>query len=266
MNIEKSRFSFTNIKRLSIIALAAAYIGGFGVLVTGGGKNITPVPRGAVKECVVQNDGASEYKFACLTLGAISQAYNELLKDTGNKYQTPQVVLYKDKAQSPCGLAETNNPFYCPTAKAIYVDLKFSPAFSLAFGSCPLIKGGCEAFAFYVLAHEYAHHVQEVLGAFKELNRLYAMGASQELKNAESVRVELQADCFAGASIAVSQKNNAGMIDGVDIAAMTLGAESIGDDRILRTSERHQFTHGSANERVAAFTKGYEAKSLKACF
>ena len=176
------------------------------------------------------------------------------------EYQKTTLVLFRDSTPTACGMGQTaSGPFYCPGDQKVYIDLGFYDELKRRFGS-----SGDFAQA-YVIAHELGHHIQRLRGIEGRVRQ--AQEARPSAANALSVRLELQADCYAGIwghSTAERQILEAGDVD----EALTAAA-SIGDDRIQRMSGRgvqpESFTHGSSAQRVEWFKRGFESGDLDAC-
>jgi predicted metalloprotease len=172
-------------------------------------------------------------------------------------YQRAQLVLYRDATHSGCGVGQAaTGPFYCPVDGKVYVDLSFYTELRRRFGA-----SGDFAQA-YVLAHEIGHHVQALMGTDREVRR--AQQARPDQANPLSVRMELQADCYAG--IWGHSAARRGTLDPGDVEEGLGAAAAIGDDRL--TGGRvapDQFTHGSAADRVAWFRRGLQTGQLEAC-
>jgi uncharacterized protein len=170
-------------------------------------------------------------------------------------YQHAKLVLYRGGVDTGCGSASSAvGPFYCPADQRVYLDLSFYGDMTSQLGA----KGGDFAWA-YVIAHEMGHHVQH------ELN--LARGRAGRLSNADSVKVELQADCYAG--VWASHVDNAGDLEEGDVAEALDAATSVGDDRLQKRAtgsiNPDSFTHGTSAQRVAAFDRGRSQGDPSAC-
>jgi predicted metalloprotease len=180
----------------------------------------------------------------------------------GRTYTPPKVVLFTDATQSGCGVAQTaSGPFYCPNDRKVYLDLAFYDQLRQQFGA-----PGDFAQA-YVIAHEVGHHVQNLLGVLPKFERA-RQSMSQDGGNAMSVRVELQADCFAGGWANAEGQDN--YLDNGDTAEAINAANQIGDDTLQREfgSGRVQprnFTHGTSEQRMKWFKTGLASGDPAAC-
>jgi uncharacterized protein len=185
----------------------------------------------------------------------------------GDRYQETRAVLFRDAIQSTCGFAQSaTGPFYCPGDRKVYLDLGFFDELHKRFGA-----PGDFAQA-YVLAHEVGHHVQTVLGIESRVRQ--QQGSNPSSRNELSVRMELQADCFAG--IWGHQANKSGRfaegrveLDPGDFQEGIDAAAAIGDDRIMRQQtgrvSPERFTHGTSQQRVEWFRRGFETGNPDAC-
>jgi len=199
----------------------------------------------------------------CLVVGVVNsvQSYwsNEL-PARGVAYAPADTVLYSGATEAGCGLAQSaQGPFYCPVDKKVYLDVSFFDDLHTRFGA----QGGRFADA-YVIAHEYGHHVQDLLGL---LGRSTANTTGQE---GGSVRTELQADCFAGVwSEHAVQTGYLEQLSTSDIAQALDAAAAVGDDRIQQQTQGRvtpdSFTHGTSQQRQQWFTTGYQSGDLTAC-
>ncbi len=184
--------------------------------------------------------------------------WTDYFRQQGQTYTPPRVVLFSGQTQSGCGVADrASGPFYCPNDQRVYVDLAFYDQLRRQFGA-----PGDFAQA-YVIAHEVGHHVQQLIGVLPDFNRA-RQTMTQEQANAASVKVELQADCFAG-TWARSEMERGFLEDG-DVEEAMNAANQIGDDRL--TGGRvpsSQFTHGTSAQRTKWFRQGYETGDPTQC-
>jgi len=217
---------------------------------TGGGVTTTDVTTDAGKD------------FVARVLGSTERVWSGIFKNMGRQYQEPSLVLFSGFVQSACGMAQAAmGPFYCPLDQKVYIDLSFYQDMKSRLGA-----PGDFAQA-YVIAHEIGHHVQNLFGIADKVTQA-RMQASEEDGNALSVRMELQADCFAG--IWTKEANaTANILEQGDIEEGLNAAAAIGDDRLQKRSQGYvvpdAFTHGSSEQRVRWFKKGLEASDLRAC-
>lgn len=182
-------------------------------------------------------------------------------RQLGRSYRPVTLVLYAGGAQSPCGLASgATGPFYCPGDRTVYLDTGFFATLERQLGA------GGDFAAAYVVAHEVGHHVQDELGILGPVNQRRAR-ADAATSNALSVRVELQADCFAG--IFARFEEGKGYIEGGDIAEAMNAAARIGDDTLQKNAGRRpmpdSFTHGTSRQRQDWFARGYESGEVADC-
>ncbi|MDP3277112.1 MAG: neutral zinc metallopeptidase [Deltaproteobacteria bacterium] len=177
-----------------------------------------------------------------------------------SQYQRTQLVLFADETRSPCGAATAQSgPFYCPGDQLVYIDLSFYAELARRF------RAPGDFAQAYVLAHEFGHHLQKLLGVEPRVRALQRQNRAES--NALSVKLELQADCFAGVWAASAARRS--MLDAGDIEEGLAAAASIGDDRIAQMGGRRvspeRFTHGSSAERVRWFRAGMASESIRAC-
>ncbi len=199
--------------------------------------------------------GKDSYEvFSERVLGSTNDTWNGVFGRNNMTYQEPTLVLFRDATRSGCGVATSAvGPHFCPSDGTIYLDETFFDELKQRFGG----SNGDVAQA-YVIAHEVGHNVQAQLGAF---------GADAQMSNAESVQVELQADCYAGIW-AYSLKDKDVFKPG-DINQAIDAASAVGDDRIQQKAQGYTnpetFTHGSSKQRVAAFERGYTSGQPAQC-
>ncbi len=200
--------------------------------------------------------------FISVVLADTEDAWTQLFRQEGRRYDKPTLVLFSGAVDSACGFAQSaTGPFYCPADQQIYIDLSFYQDLRNKLGA-----PGDFAQA-YVIAHEVAHHVQTLLGISGEV-QAERRRASQAESNALSVRLELQADCFAGVWAHVLNAQGDVIEDG-DIDEALNAASAIGDDRLQgRGGGRvvpDSFTHGSSAQRVSWFRRGLDSGDTESC-
>lgn len=187
--------------------------------------------------------------------------WTQVFANSGETYPKPPVVLFTVQTNSGCGVADARTgPFYCPVDSKVYIDLSFYDELHRKFGA-----PGDFAQA-YVLAHEVGHHVQNLTGVLPEFNRR-RQSMSEEQANAYSVRVELQADCYAGVWANYAGQKN--LLDSGDIEEALNAAEQIGDDTLQKRMQGYAvpktFNHGTSAQRQTWFERGYESGNPNDC-
>jgi len=201
-------------------------------------------------------------EMTAVVLADTEDTWNTILPRYGVQYVEPKLVLFSGMVQSACGTAESAmGPFYCPSDQKVYIDMSFYDDLSTRFGA-----PGDFAQA-YVVAHEVGHHVQNLLGTSQQVHDAQQRSGKAEA-NALSVRLELQADCYAG----VWAKNAAQsrqLLEAGDVEEGLNAASAIGDDRLQRQAQGYvvpdAFTHGSSAQRVQWFRTGLAAGTPEAC-
>jgi predicted metalloprotease len=201
-------------------------------------------------------------EMTAVVLADTEETWHALLPQYGVQYVEPTLVLYSEAVQSGCGFAQSQmGPFYCPNDQKLYIDMSFYEDLSRRFGA-----PGDFAQA-YVIAHEVGHHVQNLVGTAGKV-REAQQGMGQAQANALSVRMELQADCYAGVWANHAARSRQ-LLESGDVEEGMNAASAIGDDRLQKQSQGHvvpdAFTHGSSEQRVAWFRKGLEAGTPEAC-
>lgn len=207
-------------------------------------------------------EGAQEAElreFASVVLAETEDVWAALFKQEGARYAEPALVLYSDTVTSACGTAAASaGPFYCPGDQKVYLDLSFYNDLQTQFQA-----PGDMAMA-YVIAHEVGHHVQYQLGTMQEVQSLRGR-VSQTQYNQYSVRLELQADYYAGVWAHYAERTN--LLEPGDIEEALNAASAVGDDRIQKkyqgSVEPDTFTHGTSEQRQRWFLKGYQTGSLE---
>ena len=201
----------------------------------------------------------TEAAFVKVVLADTEDVWTKLFSDMGKTYTDPTLVLFNGTTTSACGNASAaTGPFYCPQDQDVYIDLSFAQQLSDQFGAT-----GQFAMA-YVVAHEVGHHVQDLLGLTAKMEQIQQQ-VSQTEYNKYSVRIELQADFYAGIWAHYDQKMK-NVINAEDIKEALDAANAIGDDRLQKETQGpvtpDSFTHGTSAERMYWFKKGYETGDL----
>lgn len=197
-------------------------------------------------------------QFVGVVVKETENLWTEVFRENNLTYRPPTVVLFSDATQSGCGLAQSaSGPFYCPNDKKVYIDLAFYDQLRQQFGA-----PGDFAQA-YVIAHEIGHAVQDQTGVLPEFNQRRG-SMSQDEQNAYSVRVELQADCYAGVWANYADKQN--LLEQGDAQEAINAANQIGDDTLTRgrVAERN-FTHGTSQQRMTWFKRGMQTGDVGQC-
>ncbi len=202
-----------------------------------------------------------EGQFVAKVLGSTEQVWSAIFQQSNAQYRPPTLVLYNGQVRSACGLAQAAmGPFYCQQDEKLYIDLAFFRDLQTRFQS-----PGDFAQA-YVIAHEVGHHVQQLTGTFRKVEATRGQ-SSQADANRMSVRLELQADCYAG--VWGYQAGVMKQLDSGDIAEALAAANAIGDDRLQRQMQGRVvpegFTHGTSEQRTRWFKRGIESGSPKVC-
>lgn len=206
--------------------------------------------------------GEDDYEvFASTVLGSNNQMWHAMFQKANKSYTEPKLVLFRTATESSCGSATSQvGPHYCPADQTIYLDETFFEELTNRFGA----QGGDVAEA-YVIAHEVGHHAQNVLGIMDSVQQEQQFSSGQA--NDLSVKLELQADCFAGMwAYSIDDK---GVFNPGEIREAMDAAAAVGDDRIQEKVTGYinpeSWTHGSSDQRVAWFSKGYNSGQLLTC-
>jgi hypothetical protein len=207
-------------------------------------------------------DEARMRELVSVVLADTEDTWRQLFTANGNTYQEPKLVLFSGAVQSACGTAQAAvGPFYCPADRKVYIDLSFYQDLQSRFGA-----PGDFAQA-YVIAHEVGHHVQTLLG-ISERTQAARRTRSEAESNQLSVRQELQADCFAGIWAHHADRSRQ-LLEAGDIEEGLRAASAIGDDRLQKQSQGYvvpeSFTHGSSEQRVRWFRRGFETGQVGRC-
>jgi hypothetical protein len=222
----------------------------------------TQTPSVSVQQSSRPTVNDDQRKFVAVVLAETEDVWYEAFRKMERTYQAPKLVLFSRAVESACGIAGSAvGPFYCPSDHKVYLDLSFFNDLRTRFGA-----PGDFAQA-YVIAHEVGHHVQSLLGISQKVHELQSR-TNPSQRNKLSVRMELQADCFAG--IWAHQVRKSGQIlEAGDIEEGLNAASAVGDDRIQRKTQGYvvpdAFTHGSAAQRVRWFKLGLEQGNIEGC-
>ncbi len=243
---------------LVLIVLSYLFRTNLFTLFNGGGG----APTTAVSRATDPNDPAEkrEVEFVTFVLNDVQHTWEQLLPAAGTPYRHTKLVLFRDETQSGCGDAQSaTGPFYCPEDEKVYLDLGFFQELASRFGA----PG--EFAQAYVIAHEVGHHVQKLRGIEDRMQRMARSQPSQA--NPLSVRLELQADCYAGIWGHATEQRK--IVDDADVEAGLRAAAAVGDDRLQRMATGHvspeNFTHGSSAQRTAWFRRGLDSGDLSKC-
>jgi hypothetical protein len=204
-----------------------------------------------------RDDGS---KFVAVVLADTEDAWHAVFRDMGREYQEPKLVLFSNQTRSGCGFASSaSGPFYCPEDRRVYIDLSFYRELRDRFGA-----PGDFAQA-YVIAHEVGHHVQNLLGISDRVQAARGRVSEAEF-NKLSVRLELQADFLAGVWARYADRAKH-VVESGDIDEALRAATAIGDDTLQRQAQGYvvpdSFTHGTSQQRVRWFRRGYETGDLR---
>jgi hypothetical protein len=200
-------------------------------------------------------------RFVSGVLADTEQTWQTLFRQLGREYRDPRLVLFTGATPTACGTGQTAmGPFYCPLDQRVYIDLAFYQQLRERFHA-----PGDFAQA-YVIAHEVGHHVQNQLGIMQKMDA-YRQRLSETQYNALSVRLELQADCFAG--VWAHHANNRNLLEAGDVQEAMTAAAAIGDDTIQRRTQGRvvpdTFTHGTSEQRMRWFMTGMKSGQISAC-
>ena len=246
-----------------VIALLGGWIFGInpltiiGMLSGGGGPAVVQQAPAARTP-----QGDQQAAFVSTVLANTEDVWGQIFQQGGARYANPKLVLFRGATPTACGTGQSAmGPFYCPGDQKLYLDMGFFDTLRTQLGA-----PGQFAQA-YVIAHEVGHHVQNLLGMTDKVDSMRGR-ISQAQQNALSVRLELQADCYAGIWAHHSQQSKQ-WLDPGDIEAAMNAAEKIGDDALQKRSQGYavpdSFTHGSSTQRQRWFAQGFKTGSVQAC-
>lgn len=203
----------------------------------------------------------SEKRFVASVLKTTETIWGEQFQKMGRRYENPTLVLFTGQTRSACGSAQSAmGPFYCPGDEKLYLDFAFFDDLQREF------KAPGDFAQAYVIAHEVGHHVQNQLGTMETVNN-YQQRAGEEQANQASVMLELQADCYAGVWAHDAQAK--GMLQVGDVEEALRAASAVGDDAIQKRAQGYvvpeSFTHGSSQQRMSWFSRGFQSGDIRQC-
>lgn len=253
-----SRFGIGGVLVLIVGYFLLSSLGGLG----GGGL----LPSSGTQQSAPQGQSTLDPNmrtFLLRVLGSTEQTWGEIFAKSGEQYTPTKLVAYRGGTQTACGTGQAAmGPFYCPNDQRVYLDTSFFDELSKRFGA-----PGDFAMA-YVIAHEVGHHIQDLEGTLNQAHELQAR-ASEAEGNAVQVKVELQADCYAGVWAANARDAQGSILEPGDVEEGMRAAEAIGDDTLQRQSQGvvvpESFTHGTSAQRVAALRTGMQSGDPAAC-
>jgi predicted metalloprotease len=228
-------------------------------LLSGGGGGQVSSQQSPVQKTPATD---KQTRFVKTVLADTEDVWTKLFSERGATYVKPKLVLYSGETQTGCGRGQSaSGPFYCPADQEVYIDLSFYTLMQERFG----VSG--EFAQAYVIAHEIGHHVQKQLGISDKVQQARESGSERQA-NALSVKLELQADCFAG--VWAFHGNQArGILEQGDVESALKAATAIGDDALQRQSQGRvvpdSFTHGTSEQRSRWFSKGLQSGQIEQC-
>jgi predicted metalloprotease len=263
-------FSFGGGRGIGLGTVAIALVAGwvFGInpltvlgLLSGGGG--APMQQSAPGPAHAPPAGDAQAKFMSQVLHSTETVWTDVFRSAGKTYEPPKLRLFTGREPTACGQGDAAmGPFYCPGDRKVYLDMNFFTVMSQRLGA-----PGQFAQA-YVVAHEVGHHVQNLLGISDKVDAVRQRGTEAQA-NAMSVRLELQADCFAGVWAKRAQAVSTWRLEQGDIETALNAASQIGDDTLQRKSRGtvvpESFTHGTSAQRVGWFKRGFESGSPDQC-
>ena len=249
------------------VALIGAYFLGVSPMtiihaLSDGGGATAPVQQQQQQRAPAPPASDRQAKFVSTVLADTEDTWTELFRAQNARYQKPKLVLFTGATRTACGTGDTaSGPFYCPGDQKVYIDLAFYRLMQQRFHVTS------EFAQAYVIAHEVGHHVQHLLGIDEKVAAA-RQGGSARQANAMSVKLELQADCFAGVW-AFHANRSRNILEQGDIEGALAAATAIGDDALQQQSQGRvvpdSFTHGTSAQRVRWFTKGIETGEFTGC-
>jgi predicted metalloprotease len=242
-----------------VIALVAYFLGFDPSTVLSVAEQVAP--QGEAREAPKGAPADEMGQFVAKILGSTEAVWGKVFQASNTQYRPPTLVLYDDQVRSSCGTGQAAmGPFYCPGDEKLYIDLSFFRDLQARF------RAPGDFAQAYVIAHEVGHHVQKLTGTFQKMEQARGRGSQAEM-NQTSVRMELQADCYAG--VWGHHAGTMNQLESGDIEEGLNAATAIGDDRLQKQTQGRvvpeSFTHGSSAQRVRWFKRGLDSGSPKDC-
>ncbi len=251
-----SRFGIVGVLILLLGYCALTQLGGGGGLIPGGTTTSAPSGGRSTLDPTMRD-------FLTRVLGSTEETWGEIFQKSGQSYTPTRMVAYTSGTQTSCGFGQAAmGPFYCPNDRSIYIDPAFFNELSTRFGAA-----GDAAMA-YVIAHEVGHHLQALDGTLNQAQQMQARAGKAE-GNAVQVKVELQADCYAGIWMARARDAQGPIVEPGDAEEALRAAEAIGDDTLQKQTQGtvvpESFTHGTSEQRMAALRRGMQTGDPAQC-
>ncbi len=242
-----------------ILVMVAGYYGYDLTPLLNGGTSSYSQPASPPQGVNPQQDEAA--KFTSVILATTEDTWQKIFQKMGKNYTPPKLVMYRGATRTGCGTGQSvMGPFYCPSDSTVYIDLSFYDEMKNKLGADGDFAQG------YVIAHEVGHHVQRLLGIEPKVRKMQ-QSATQAQVNQLSVKMELQADCFAGVWGHFMQQQE--VLEPGDLQEALNAAEAIGDDRLQQKSQGRvvpdSFTHGTSEQRYSWFKKGFDSGNPDLC-
>ena len=245
-----------------VLALVVSYFTGINPMTLLGFIEQTPLARQEAPAAQRPPANDETAIFVSKVLASTEDVWTTAFQQNGRQYEKPKLVLFTGATPTACGTGQSAmGPFYCPGDQKVYIDLSFYRDLKTRF------KAPGEFAQAYVIAHEVGHHIQNVTGVMRQFDQ-QSQRADARTRNALSIRLELQADCYAG-FWAKKANDSRRWMDPGDLEAGLRAASAVGDDTIQRRTQGQvvpdAFTHGTAEQRDRWFTRGYESGDSDAC-
>ena len=246
---------------LGIVVVGFLMFSGGGMQLSGGGTGGALPGQGSGANIACDT---AEERFACNVFGDTHQVWETVFQQQGSRYERPTLNFFSQSGQSGCGAAQSAmGPFYCPADKGVYLDTTFFRELETQLGA------GGDAAQAYVIAHEVGHHIQTITGTSDQVRSAQAR-ASEAEGNGLQVRMELQADCYAGVWASQARTNDGQpVVEAGDFEEAMRAAQAIGDDTLMRNAGQRpvpeSFTHGTSEQRQRWLRRGMESGDPRQC-